>query len=106
MLDFLKSNRALILNGCVTPELNNFTFVTIRGSSVPDYFFTRLEDLSQCNEINTLLVKDIINDHNLEPQRQLPDHSFLKATFKTNVNINKEVQNNVEQIRFCLILKA
>ena len=39
-LTFLKENRSLILNGRITPELNNFTFVSPqRGSSVPDYIF-------------------------------------------------------------------
>ena len=39
---FLKDNRTIILNGRVTPELNNFTFVSPRGSSVPDYIFCPL----------------------------------------------------------------
>ena len=38
-LIFLKDNRSIILNGRVTPELNNYTFVSTRGCSVPGYFF-------------------------------------------------------------------
>ena len=41
-LTFLKENRAIILNGRVTPNLNNFTFVSpYRGCSVPDYQFVQ-----------------------------------------------------------------
>ena len=32
-IEFLKSNRALILNGRITPEFNNFTYTTPRGNS-------------------------------------------------------------------------
>ena len=42
-INFLKDNRSIILNGRVTPELNNFTFVSTRGCSVPDYIFVQLE---------------------------------------------------------------
>ena len=37
-LQFLKDNRALICNGRITPEQNDFTFVSPQGRSVPDYF--------------------------------------------------------------------
>ena len=36
-ITFLKENRSVILNGRITPELNNFTFVSPnRGCSIPD----------------------------------------------------------------------
>ena len=38
-ITFLKDNRAIVLNGRVTPEYNNYTFVSTRGCSVPDYIF-------------------------------------------------------------------
>ena len=42
-LTFLKDNRAVILNGRITQHLNNFTFISPRGSSVPDNIFCPLE---------------------------------------------------------------
>ena len=36
-LSFLKDNNSIILNGRVTPQFNNFTFVKPTGCSVPDY---------------------------------------------------------------------
>ena len=36
-LTFLKSCRAVIVNGIITPGFNNFTFVKSTGCSVPDY---------------------------------------------------------------------
>ena len=43
-ITFLKDNRAVILNGRTTPQFNNFTFVSTRGTSVPDYMFCPLDD--------------------------------------------------------------
>ena len=39
-ISFLKDSRSIILNGRVTPDYNNFTFVNPRGFSIPDYMFT------------------------------------------------------------------
>ena len=54
-LTFLKENRAIILNGRITPQYNNFTFVSPqRGSSVPDYIFCPVDHLEYCTEVKTL----------------------------------------------------
>ena len=47
-LTFLKDNRSIILNGRVTPQHNNYTFVSIRGCSVPDYFFCPVDNMFNC----------------------------------------------------------
>ena len=78
-ITFLKDNRTVILNGRVTPSLNNYTFVSSRGSSVPDYLFTSLENLESCTSMETILVTDVINKYNLLPPNSLPDHSLLSA---------------------------
>ena len=60
-LTFLRDNRALILNGRVTPQYNNFTFVSTRRCSVPDYIFCPVDNLHYCVSMKTLLIQDIIN---------------------------------------------
>ena len=55
-LTFLKDNRAIILNGRVTPELNNYTFVCNRGCSVPDYIFCSADNLLNCPLSKTTLM--------------------------------------------------
>ena len=78
----LKENRAVILNGRVTPQFNNFTFVSPnRGCSVPDYQFCPLDHLKYCTEMKTLLISEIVNDCGLYPPVNLPDHSVLLSTF-------------------------
>ena len=79
---FLKDNRSVILNGRVTPQLNNFTFVSTRGSSVPDYFYCPIENLNLCTEMRVSLISEIVNLTGITPPRNLPDHSILTGKFK------------------------
>ena len=83
-LTFLKDNRSIILNGRVTPEYNNYTFVSTRGCSVPDYFFCPVDNLYNCTEMKTVLMSDIVNMFGFVPPRILPDHSILSCTFATS----------------------
>ena len=98
-ITFLKDNRCLILNGRVTPEYDNYTFVSTRGCSVPDYFFCPTENLFNCTEMKTILVSEVINNLGLEPPISIPDHSILSATFRMSfyeVGINYENMNVVK----------
>ena len=83
-LSFLKDNNSIILNGRVTPQFNNFTFVKPTGCSVPDYIFCPIEHLQFCTEMRTHLIREIVNISGLEPPVVLPDHSVLVGTFITS----------------------
>ena len=91
---FLKDNRSIILNGRVTPQFNNFTFVTPRGASVPDYMICPIDNLNNCNEFKVLLMRDIVNTFGLQPPQNLPDHSFLFASFSTYQFSNENTEQN------------
>ena len=59
-------------------EFNNSTFFSPeRRSSVPDYLFCPIKNLSQCFEFKTLLVRDILDMSGIRPPVNLPDHSYL-----------------------------
>ena len=83
-ITFLKDNRSVILNGRVTPEYDNYTFVSTRGCSVPDYIFCSVENLYNCSSMKTILLSDIINSYELLPPKSIPDHSILSGTFVTS----------------------
>ena len=83
-LTFLKDSRNIILNGRITPQYNDFTFVTSRGCSVPDYIFSPVEHLQFCKEMRTILMTDIVNKSGIIPPQTLPDHSILKGLFCTS----------------------
>ena len=107
-LTFLKDNRSIILNGRVTPENNNYTFVSTRGCSVPDYFFCPVDNLYSCIEMKTILMTDVVNMFGLVPPRILPDHSILSGAFVTsfyefgknfeNLNSNKNKNSDNQQL--------
>ena len=93
-LTFLKDNRSIILNGRVTPQLNNYTFVSTRGCSVPDYFFCPVLNLYNCTEMKTILMSEVVNMLGLVPHHNLPDHSILSGTFVTSFyNFGKNYEN-------------
>ena len=83
-ITFLKDNRSIILNGRITPQLNNYTFVNPRGCSLPDSLFTPVDHLNFCKEMKTFLMSDLVNLLNVQPPKSLPDHSILKGTFETS----------------------
>ena len=95
-ITFLKDNRSIILNGRITPEYNDYTFVSTRGCSVPDYLFSPVDNLYNCTEIKTILVSYIINNFGLLPPTSIPDHSMLSGKFLTSfyeIGRNFENQN-------------
>jgi hypothetical protein len=83
-----------ILNGRITPEFNNFTFVSSqRGSTVPDYIFCPADQLDYCTEAKVLLIREIVNMSGLQPPLNLPDHSIIKCTFETSsFNLSKNTR--------------
>ena len=83
-LTFLKDIRAVILNGRITPECNDFTFVSNRGCSVPDYMFCSIDNLKNCVSMKTHLISSVINKFKLFPPKSIPDHSILSGNFVTS----------------------
>ena len=90
----MKDNRALVLNGRVTPQYNNFTFIKPQGKSVPDHMFCPLEQIGYCKEMKVLLIKDLINTLQLTPPNSLPDHSILRGTFVTSFYLMSQVETD------------
>ena len=100
-LTFLKENRAIILNGRITPEFNNFTFVSpSRGCSVPDYQFCPIDHMQYCTEMKTLLMTEIVNMSGLHPPVNLPDHSILLGTYNTSIFDLINPSNFQEKVSF------
>ena len=102
-LQYLKNNRLLILNGRITPEHNNFTFVNPRGRSVPDYMYCSADHIQYCTSCKVLPVSDIINTYNLQLPHTLPDHSVLIAEFDLFSFLSQSVpsQNDPTTVKKC-----
>ena len=83
LLIFLLENNLCILNGRLTPELDDFTSISVRGKAVVDYFVTRhdcFESFSKAHVSTTTGLLDKFNlydliDNNCKP----PDHSVISV---------------------------
>ena len=73
-LQFLKDNIALICNGRVTPVFNDFTFLSTRGRSVPDYIYCPADHIQYCKELKVIKVSEIIDLYKLPVPSSMPDH--------------------------------
>ena len=85
-LQFLKDNRSLICNGRITPHQNDFTFLSTRGRSVPDYIYCPADHLQYCKIAKVIKVSDVINDYKLNIPSSLPDHSIVVCKFDISTN--------------------
>ena len=100
-IDFLQETKMCILNGRVTSDKNDLTFVSKRGSFVVDYIITPHECLDQCVSSRVDRVNDILEKYNLYSMLsnvcKAPDHSVVTITIRCNIDVSTEeheVSNN------------
>ena len=58
-IDFLKDSKMCILNGRVTPALDNFTCINACGKSVVDYMLIHQENLNLVSKCEVMLVNEL-----------------------------------------------
>lgn len=95
-IEFLKDGKLCVLNGRVTPENNDFTFISHQGKSVVDYIAVNHEALCKFSYFDVLTMSDCIEKFDLfsllSQTCKAPDHSVLVAkmshmlTNTTNIN--------------------
>ena len=88
LIEFLKDSKFCMLNGPLTSDLNNFTFVSTRGLSVVDYILVPHVTLKSCKYFRVDCMSDILNQFSffdlLLPSCKQPDHSLLSIAFTPN----------------------
>ncbi len=86
--EFLIDSKCCTVNGRVTPEFDNYTFVSTRGTSVVDYFITPHDCIDDIVECRVDLVSSIIEDLGIESlisdNCREPDHSLLTIKINTS----------------------
>ena len=70
------------LNGRITPELDNFTFVNAMGNSVLDYIITEHKSINHCLKCAVHTVNDKVSGNEelkslLLSQYKAPNHRYL-----------------------------
>ena len=107
LIEFLKDAKCCMLNGRVTPDLNNFTFMSHQGTSVNDYMIVNHEALKYCKKFEVLTRNDYLQNFDLlglvTESCKPPDHSVLIAEFNTLLCAQQmsgeEVMNNSQYER-------
>ena len=88
-IDFLNDIRFCVVNGRITPDLDNFTFVSPRGKSVVDYFIVPQDYVKQYKSFRVELAAEVIDSLNLGDMLgercKCPDHSILTLCIDFNL---------------------
>ena len=83
-LEFLNDNKLCILNGRITPHMDNFTCINSRGCSV-DYFLVPQQHVQICESCSVYCVNDLISSPGihelLSSSCKEPDHSIICGKF-------------------------
>ena len=57
--DFLLDSKFCIVNGRISPEFNNFTSISPKGSAVVDYFMVPIDNLSTCKQFKVHTARNL-----------------------------------------------
>ena len=105
LLEFLKDTRFSVVNGRVTPQVDNFTCVSTRGKSIVDYFIVPHDQICACYELQVDLPTDLVEQYNcinlLSEHCKLPDHSMLTLKYALNYG-DKPTDNRSTDTQFAL----
>ncbi len=86
--EFLVDSKCCVLNGRVTPEFDNPTYVSTRGTSVVDYFVTPHDCIAQVSKCTVDLCSSIITELGIESiisdKCKAPDHSLITVTVQVS----------------------
>ena len=87
-----------LLNGRITPDMDNFTCISDKGRSVVDYMFMPLENIQNVEQFAVLTVTGLCSGLDINSARGKPDHSILCAdlsvSYVNHVNIlNKKIND-------------
>lgn len=99
--EFLLDSRFCVVNGRVSRENNNFTFVHPRGRSVVDYFLVPIECISTCKSFQVVPPGEVFEKccpaHLDKNSGSLSDHSVLMLTINFAIEINDDRVSRVRE---------
>ncbi len=64
-MDLLKDSKLCVLNGRVTPTLDDYTFISHLGKSVVDYIAVNHEALQFCTKFEVVTMTECLDKFNL-----------------------------------------
>ena len=99
MLTFLNDAKGCVINGRITPELDDYTSVAAhKGHAVVDYCLTRQSDLCAIGNMAVTGVCDIIDElgceHLISTGSKPPDHSLLRLSMECSEAVVEKLCGN------------
>lgn len=92
LIEFLKDTKMCILNGRLTPHMDNFTCVSSKGRSVVDYLCIPHECLRFCDMCKVTTPSEAVDKFNLQRlinnRCKMPDHSLIYSNITINYSVN------------------
>ena len=90
LIDFLHESKLCTVNGRISNDKDDYTFIAGRGLSVVDYFLIQHDMLKSCNSFSVKACSDIIDENGLHglinARSKPPDHALLSMTFNICLN--------------------
>lgn len=104
MIDFLLDSKMCITNGRITPQYDDFTYISSLGKSVIDYFIIPHDHIDKCIEQRVLTMRKLIDDNKLQDKildaKHIPDHSIVSLKVKfTNVEMDVKEEQAVTTLQ-------
>ena len=76
-MDFLKSVNYCLINGRISPDMDNFTCISHKGRSVVDYMFMPHENIQNVEQFAVWTVTELCSGLDINSARGKADHSIL-----------------------------
>jgi hypothetical protein len=98
-IDLLLESKLCVLNGRLTADLDNYTSVSPKGSSVVDYIAVNHEAFDKCKQFQVHLAREAMTNANVL-HNKVPDHSILELVFNAECFLahGQTVDTNTDQV--------
>ena len=99
LLNFTNDIKGCIINGRITPNMDDFTSVTgYKGKAVVDYHITRQSDISGVVKMSVESCNNLIRDNKLtnllNERSHVPDHSLLSMWVELSTCVKESLVGN------------
>ena len=102
--EFLIDSKMCVLNGRITPDKNDFTYVSTRGKSVVDYFAVPIANIDTCLDFTVVrpmqLLQQLGKIHEGQHETFNIDHSLLSLVIVYNRS-SKTLANSLSNVNLC-----
>ena len=94
LLEFLFESKLCTTNGRISPDFDNYTYISTNGKSVVDYMLTSHDCLKHFKQCKVHPTRSLCQKMNLKTNK-LPDHSVIQCIMTIRQDIS-QIQTNTQ----------